>query len=381
VKKGVEISVVLCDNGGCFSVYTPFFRKDRKMNKNFFRRRAFTLVELLVVITIIAMLAGLLIPAVNAAREAARRAQCLDRMRQIGIAFQTYAGANNGLPGYVNRLGKYTNGTDKVLSWVAAILPELGEQKRYDVLYKDVFDSTSLSAVDDLALPVLMCPSAYKTVSKQFVPALCFVVNCGPSSTTAAGSADGTLVGSTVARFSLFADRRITSINQKVKLDEIKDGTSNTVLMTENLQAFSWYYPDTGSWDFPNEMPQTTSTTALIRNRAQIASFGFVWNNKAELENPDEASPIVRINGRRTDGMPTNWVDSVVYARPSSNHPGLVQMLYADCTVKTMSDDVGLGIYLSAVCPDDSAAIQPFAAGGLNYLAPNNVNPFQLGAW
>ena len=380
----MEISPVLCDNRAVSLNVSSFFRKDRKMNKTNFRRWAFTLVELLVVIVIIGMLAGLLLPAIGAAREAARRAQCLDRMRQVGIAFQSYNNANNGLPGYVNRLRQYHTGAedvdgnsiaggDKVLSWAAAILPELGEQKRYDFLYKDVTDKDELKlAIEELALPVLICPSAQK-IPERYYPALSFVVNCGPAEYNDNGDQ---LVGSTVAKYCLFADRRFSSINKKVKLEEIKDGTSNTILMTENLQAFTWYNPRYATWDDPSQSPsdpnnimnQTTSTTAKIRNSVQIASFGFLWNNVTNISTtPSDAEPIVRINARRTDGMPTSWPPHTGYARPSSNHPGLVNMLYADTTVRPMSDDVGLGPYLSAVCPDDAAAAFPTTAGGLGY--------------
>ena len=329
------------------------------------QRPAFTLVELLVVITVIAMLAGLIIPAVNGAREAARRAQCLDRMRQIGIALHTYEKANNGLPGYMNRL---PISGDIQLSWATAILAELGESKRYELLSANTptLESTT-------ALPILLCPSAQKTGQDGSPPPLSFVVNCGPAST----SASRTFVGSTVAKFSLFADRRVTAINKKMKLEDIKDGTSHTILLTENLQASTWH----NSWlaiSANDSVETATGSGDHVRSNDQIASFGFVWNNETDKEVLPTAPAkwIVRINGQRS----TSALGGIFYARPSSNHPGLVNMLYADATVRTMNDDVGLGIYLSAVCPDDAAALGQMP-GGLDYGLSGSVNPFTLPSW
>jgi len=337
---------------------------------HFAQRSAFTLVELLVVIAIIAMLAGLLIPAVNAAREAARRGQCIDRMRQVGIALHTYENANNGLPGYMNQLPGAPD-----LSWATAILAELGESKRYEIL-TDISSPPLNVAAAATALPILLCPSAQKT-DQGGNPPLSFVVNCGPAPTNAASN---TFVGSTVAKFSLFADRRVTAINKKMKLEDVKDGTGNTILLTENLQAYSWYDP---SWAGADTMDTTAppTGTAQTRNDTQIASFGFLWNNVTETASPSLARPIVRINGLRSVGMPTSFADADIrYARPSSNHPSIANMLYADGAVRQMNDDVGLGIYLSAVCPDDVAALQVLPLG-LNYTLPDSSDPFRREGW
>ncbi len=70
-------------------------------------RKGFTLVELLVVIVIVAMLAGLLLPAVTRSRESARRAQCLNNQRQLAQAMQQYENARDQLPGYVNKFGGF----------------------------------------------------------------------------------------------------------------------------------------------------------------------------------------------------------------------------------------------------------------------------------
>src|SRR5262245_61480741 len=87
--------------------------------------RAFTLIELLVVIAIIAWLIALLLPAVQMAREAARRAQCRNNLKQVGIAFHNYLGTHQVFP-----MGSYlgpvsTTELNRATSWTHAILPYL----------------------------------------------------------------------------------------------------------------------------------------------------------------------------------------------------------------------------------------------------------------
>lgn len=122
-------------------------------------RPAFTLIELLVVIAIIAVLIALLLPAVQQAREAARRAQCKNNLVQLSLALQNYHMAHRVLPsGCVNETSPVVNapvGYD--MGWIAQILPYLDEGNLYRV-----FDF-SISAHDQklpgLNLSVLRCPS------------------------------------------------------------------------------------------------------------------------------------------------------------------------------------------------------------------------------
>ena len=88
--------------------------------------RAFTLVELLVVIAIIGILIFLALPAVQAARETARRSQCLNNIRQLGLAMQNYDAANKSLPAGFH----WPDGT----MWSALVLPQLGEEPLYNTL-------------------------------------------------------------------------------------------------------------------------------------------------------------------------------------------------------------------------------------------------------
>jgi len=104
-------------------------------------RSAFTLVELLVVIAIIGILIALLLPAIQAAREAARRSQCLNNLKQLGLGLENYHTANKRFPPGVNYrqtqtplAGDSTNSTKATFGWSAFILPFIDEKQVYQTL-------------------------------------------------------------------------------------------------------------------------------------------------------------------------------------------------------------------------------------------------------
>jgi len=336
-------------------------------SRHFGVKRAFTLVELLVVIVIIGMLAGMLIPAVNYAREAARRGSCINNQRNIGIALINYATNNNVLPGHLNQLGKYADGSPREFSWVVAILPEIEENKRYEFLTKDTLDPTEVAQATQSSPPVLLCTSA-RLQQRTTEPVLSYVVNCGPE----ANSGDGTtpITGNVAPAFTLFKDRRsdLVAVNKKVKLDEIVDGTSNTVLLSENVQTYTWYQL---AWSNVDEL--VTTGTLNTRSIAAVASLGFVWSNQ-----PSSSTTFYsRINDHFSDEQLSSLPTTQLHARPSSMHPGLVVMLYGDGSVKPMNDDVGFGPYLSAVCPDDAKAKNLVSDKGLGF----NSSDFTKETW
>ena len=94
------------------------------------RSRGFTLVELLVVIAIIAMLVTLLLPAVQAAREAARRSQCSNNLKQLSLGMHNYASANDAFPPLATRTKKFAEG----YSFWVDLLPFIEQQSFYDAL-------------------------------------------------------------------------------------------------------------------------------------------------------------------------------------------------------------------------------------------------------
>jgi prepilin-type N-terminal cleavage/methylation domain-containing protein/prepilin-type processing-associated H-X9-DG protein len=124
------------------------------------RRRAFTLVELLVVIAIIGSLVALLLPAIQSAREAARRSQCQNNLRQIGVAMHNFHSATGRFPpGFVSRADDTDGeGQGPGWGWAAHLLPQLEEVNLGVDLERDILDPLHTD-VRVTQLPVFLCPS------------------------------------------------------------------------------------------------------------------------------------------------------------------------------------------------------------------------------
>lgn len=146
-------------------------------------RSGFTLVELMVVIALVAILIGLLLPAVQLARESARRSHCLNNVRQLAIAMTGYDSANEALPGWRNRVGTFA----AYVSWTVPILPNLGNKEAFDY-----FDNY-VPASDDIGekkMPVFVCSSAADTAGQFSKAPLSYAVNAGTGAEHTASGPD-----------------------------------------------------------------------------------------------------------------------------------------------------------------------------------------------
>ncbi|MDZ4818763.1 MAG: DUF1559 domain-containing protein [Planctomycetota bacterium] len=216
----------------------------RRENRRQWGRGGFTLVELLVVIAIIGILVALLLPAVQAAREAARRTSCKSNLRQIGVAIQNYLSANKTLPpaGWHNLGGsaKYPSG----VSIHGLLLPYMEETANDDELKKIIVNN--LTALEMRPIVTYICPSS--TTAGQYAggTTLAYVqhynpvlgpkgVNYwgGPAYTPAPIKVHGGLAdtGALIIAGSNPAAGYVS--NKPVKLTKVTDGTSKTFALGE----------------------------------------------------------------------------------------------------------------------------------------------------
>ena len=267
-----------------------------------FKRRGFTLVELLVVVTVIAVLMGLLLVGVNSAREAARRTQCINNQRDIARAILAEAaGANGTLPGLVStRAGKE-------LSWVVSILPGLQEETWYKAYLKNEPAANSIPLIQ-----TLVCPSDFE--KRGVSGALSYVVNCGQYDSYEEGDLD----------CGLFIDRRLPG-KKGVTLDGIKTGVSNVIMLTENQDATSW---------LSHAIEDIGFHWACEHKKIKLNGGTFVGEN-----------PIPYWINLKKGERKLSVLEPVFYARPSSGHPGIVIAAFADGRVDTISDGIDEDVY------------------------------------
>jgi prepilin-type processing-associated H-X9-DG protein len=198
------------------------------------RSTAITLVELLVVIALIGVLVAILLPAVQASREAARRGACQNNLRQIGVALHAYHDAHKQLPiGCVDKRVPRTNPNGRQLAWSAELLPHLEEwalSQQIDV--SSPYDSATNSPAAATVLCVFLCPSTVR-----FAPGRDGAVVSNPVATGGSGDYRGAAIdygGIYGAAQTSPSANGVFLYDRPVKLTEITDGTSHTLAIAED---------------------------------------------------------------------------------------------------------------------------------------------------
>ncbi len=202
------------------------------MHTSRLRRKGFTLIELLVVIAIIAILIALLLPAVQQAREAARRSQCKNNLKQIGLALQNYHDSATCFPPRVTRSLDVTRLPNLFHTWMTMVLPNMEQQGLYKSL--DFNTSAWVQRTPQLigrTIPALICPSDSSAGGPDTLRG---TLNIGLTSYGGNAGYDWNNDQMGSVHVGMFPDLGV------VRIGDVKDGTSSTIFVAEtSLPGFN----------------------------------------------------------------------------------------------------------------------------------------------
>jgi len=297
----------------------------------------FTLVELLVVIAIIGTMVGLLLPAVQSAREASRRSQCMVNLSQLRTSLQLYEDSNERLPGYVNELG-IDSSFKTSASWVVMVLPYLEQNALWDQWSRP---NQTGGPVEPMS--IVVCPSNPPFSSS--IASLSYVVNAGYIENEPEDMCQHRLErrgnGMFFDRTRFGTDQRDQPpncgsplfdpvINMSVAYVQTGEGTTATMMLSETLRTAPW--ADAGT---------------SIQDRKW--HYGFCWEQPSEVLagiSEDDDRQFFRINGAKEPSEYAGIFDKKrTDSFPSSHHPGGVNVAYAGGNVKPMRDSIELMVY------------------------------------
>ena len=301
-------------------------------------RRGFTLIELLVVIAIIAVLIGLLLPAVQKVREAASRAKCSNNLHQWGIAMASYHEVNGTLP-----FGAQANPRR---TWVMYVWPYIEQQNLYNSIQAGGGSITTqqfynppctvpytLNGLCGAQVPQYYCPDDLGLGHNQNDPNTYYdrargnyVVNWGNATYPDGGTATQAANNAYPGRAPFAHATGQIRVPLTTRMTDITDGTTSTLLMSECLMAWSTQDDD---WrgDIHNDDGEFKFMTLLTPNSTAPDALVSGW----EVATGDPLMPV-------TTGDPQ-------YYAARSRHPGGVNALMCDASVHFISNSIDAGIW------------------------------------
>ncbi|MFG0267409.1 MAG: DUF1559 domain-containing protein [Rhodopirellula sp. JB055] len=327
------------------------------------RSRGFTLVELLVVIAIIGVLVGLLLPAVQSAREAARRMQCSNRLKQMSLALHNYHSSFNTFPS-AGVLPEGQNVARYYPGITVALLPYIEQQARYETIQERLAASTSSFArmfngsEYESILPGVLCPSAPNSSSPSTYAnnaRINYMFNMG----------DGMLKLDAAWHHPNYINNQYVQARHRgpfhleswVKFRDILDGTSNTLAFSESASASSGNYSleVKGSSGYNGALLDPDGAQPIIHPDVCVTSTVDPENPNFYLDPCDSwrgnffqtGTPwngfhtVVAPNGPSCWDSPTGYWAAIF--TPNSYHTGGVHGALLDGSVRFITDSIDSG--------------------------------------
>ena len=321
------------------------------------RKRGFTLIELLVVIAIIAILIALLLPAVQQAREAARRTQCRNNMKQLGLAVHNYEATHNVFPpGRLERPGD-----SKWVSWGVMILPYIDQAplyNRYDSNQR--WNAPANAPVTGVSLPAYLCPSVPGSGRFDRNPDPKYAGgNTPPAAASDYGSVNraGTILWTArglpaPAAIAVNGIMARPSESPQSRMRDCTDGLSNTIMITEVAGAPTWYTAagagqlGTGQGQAgtvgsgSGATPFVSGTTFLAEGTGWADPDHNMTVSGAAISGPDQY---------KTGKLPLGAFNITNDSEPYSFHEGGMMVTMGDGTVRFISENIDLGVFAASL--------------------------------
>jgi prepilin-type N-terminal cleavage/methylation domain-containing protein/prepilin-type processing-associated H-X9-DG protein len=338
------------------------------------RRTAFTLIELLVVIAVIAVLIGLLLPAVQAAREAARRMQCTNNLKQIGIAIHSYHDAFQVLP--------FSKGGDYM-----SVIPDAPVYARWSTHsqllgfteQRPLYDAINFNLppeTPDVSLDGMSFQPAYEDPHRENATACRVVLNLFLCPSDPASTPDWQAGNSYVVNQGCWLCDVCEALPSKmfpgvlpqgpfynrscVRISGIVDGTSQTTFFSEKRRGQGTPNAKTDLFQMPNAMSldmtyQTCQSLDPSSAMTYTRRMGAAWAvgamtcieyNHVAVPNAVSCAGTMSSMGNGMGMMDSSMmVNMSVQIPPSSNHPGMVNILLGDGSVRPIKDTVSLPVW------------------------------------
>ncbi|HWL07779.1 MAG TPA: DUF1559 domain-containing protein [Planctomicrobium sp.] len=336
----------------------------------------FTLIELLVVIAIIAILVALLLPAVQQAREAARRTQCRNNLKQIGLAIHNYHDTHSCFPIGARRDQGGNGNSQFGFSWWVGLLPGLDLANVYNGLNPLATNSgmgggNNATATGGRIFPVMLCPSSSMPQPSHWQKRSTYIgiaggddtANYTETSTRRVTNAGSCCSGRGAVNNGILTSNGLFLINASLRMRDATDGTSNTIIVGE-----SGSFLITENEGYMTEIQSAHANDNVIQgNRIYLGGSGpHSWMAGAagdgqvpRTRNFNLATIRYAPNTLHYDreGINVNFGPNTPLTSP---HAGIVQVLFADGHVSAISDNINLDTLKLLAIRDDGQPIGEF---------------------